>query len=67
MSAVSSKPKGWSETAVKDDEGNLTAVVTRPCEGAKWFLHRAGFYKAEKFTTKAQALAASQRTNPPAA
>lgn len=33
---------GATETAVRNDAGELIAVITHPCAGAKWFLHRAG-------------------------
>jgi len=53
---------GNSETTCKRQEGTLVAVITRPCNGAKWFLHRVGKMTArgEPFPTKAKAQRAAK-------
>ncbi len=54
---------GWREIAIRRDGGELVAVITRPCNGAKWFLHRAGAYHAarERFATRKAAIEAATR------
>lgn len=49
---------GASEVAVYGIWNELIAVITHPCRGAKWFLHRAGSHVREKFPTLKAALAA---------
>ena len=54
-------PDGWSETAIKNDAGDLIAVITHPCAGAKWFVHYVGQWKTEKFNTKAEAVRSARK------
>ena len=51
---------GATETVVKDDNGRVLAVVTRPCAGAKFFLHRYGKMcpQGERFPSLKAAIAA---------
>jgi hypothetical protein len=52
---------GAVEIGVRTAEGELVAVVTHPCRGAPWFLHRAGrsHCQRERFRTRRDALAAA--------
>lgn len=52
---------GWREIAINGEGGDLIAVVTRPCSGAKWFLHRAGksHCQRERFATRKAAIEAA--------
>jgi len=53
--------QGAVDVALKTADGELVAVVTRPCAGAKWFLHRAGtFARVERFSTCKAAIAAAE-------
>ncbi len=48
----------WSETAVRID-GRLVGIVSHPCSGADWFVHRAGpgWPPRERYKTRKAALA----------
>lgn len=47
---------GWCEIAVRS-AGELVAVITHPCAGAKWFIHRAITARRESFRSRKAALA----------
>jgi hypothetical protein len=57
---------GAVEIGVRTAEGELVAVVTHPCRGAPWFLHRAGrsHCQRERFPTRRAALAAAGVVEP---
>ena len=57
------RPRGWAEIPVKKD-GALVAVITRPCAGADWFVHFAGWKKRERFRTRKAALARAEAVAP---
>lgn len=51
---------GASEIGCRNAAGELIAVITHPCEGAKWFVHRMGDHShpREKYATRKAAIAA---------
>jgi len=52
---------GWSEVGLYVDpvlpgtKRILTAVMTHPCKGAKWFVHEAGIHGKRTFSTMKEA------------
>jgi len=63
--AETKAPGGWREIAIRAQDRSLIAVITHPCAGAKWFLHRADSRISLRFATKKAALAAAlqEQTN----
>lgn len=52
---------GWCEIGVRhgDQSGELMAVITHPCAGAKWFVHFTGWRPKESYKSKEKAIAAA--------
>lgn len=46
---------GWCEIGVYRS-GDLMAVITHPCAGAKWFVHFTGWRPKESFKNKEKAV-----------
>lgn len=48
-----------TEIGIRNQSRDLIAVITRPCPGAKWFLHWANDFRTNKFKTKKAAIQAA--------